>query len=58
MKINGKFHLFSGPNSYRVHNIEKLMNALDNRPSNVPLITVANHISCMDEPLLWGKTVC
>lgn len=48
-----KFWL-SCPNSYRVHNIEKLMNALDNRPSNVPLITVANHISCMDEPLLWG----
>jgi len=41
-------------NSYRVHNYGILMNALENRPKDIPLITVANHISCMDEPLLWG----
>merc|ERR1712111_37729 len=41
-------------NSYQIYNKEKLMQALENRPINIPLITVANHISCMDEPLLWG----
>ena len=44
-----------GANSYRVHNYGILMNALENRPKDIPLITVANHISCMDEPLLWGE---
>ena len=41
-------------NSTIVYNRNILIDALENRPNDVPLITVANHHSCMDEPLLWG----
>ena len=41
-------------NSLLVHDRNILVDALENRPENVPLITVTNHHSCMDEPLLWG----
>lgn len=41
-------------NSLLIHNKSNLINALENRPKGVPLITVTNHHSCMDEPLLWG----
>lgn len=41
-------------NSLLVYNQNVLTNALENRPIDVPLITVTNHHSCMDEPLLWG----
>lgn len=44
----------SGLNSRWTINLEGLNHALYHRPPDVPLITVANHHSCMDEPLLWG----
>ena len=42
-------------NSTRVHGMERLLSAVRGpRIMEAPLITVANHHSCMDEPLLWG----
>lgn len=46
-------------NSTRVHGLERLLTAVrgprgGRGEGDVPLITVANHHSCMDEPLLWG----
>lgn len=41
-------------NTFHVHNREILIDALDNRPKGTPLITVCNHHSCLDDPLLWG----
>jgi monolysocardiolipin acyltransferase len=41
-------------NSTVVHNRDRLISALHDRPSGVPLLTVSNHHSCMDEPLIWG----
>eukprot|EP00095_Tigriopus_kingsejongensis_P001080 maker-scaffold1123_size61443-snap-gene-0.27 protein:Tk01080 transcript:maker-scaffold1123_size61443-snap-gene-0.27-mRNA-1 annotation:"hypothetical protein DAPPUDRAFT_306508" len=41
-------------NSVRIHNRERLVEVLEHRPPHVPVITVANHHSCMDEPLIWG----
>ena len=41
-------------NSLRIYNRNILIDALESRPKDVPLITVTNHHSCMDEPLLWG----
>lgn len=41
-------------NTVNVHNREILIDALDNRPKGTPLITVCNHHSCLDDPLLWG----
>ena len=37
------------------HNTEVLLKYVDDRPSEVPLVTVCNHSSCIDDPLIWGK---
>ncbi|KAK6176751.1 hypothetical protein SNE40_014991 [Patella caerulea] len=41
-------------NKVTVYNREALHNAVANRDKNTGLITLANHYSCLDEPLLWG----
>ncbi|XP_064488281.1 tafazzin-like isoform X2 [Ornithodoros turicata] len=46
--FHGWFH------TVNVYNKEVLLNAIDNRPKDVPLITVCNHHSCLDDPFLWG----
>ena len=42
-------------NSTRVVNRHILVDTLDSRPCHVPVITVANHTSCFDDPGLWSK---
>ncbi|KAG7164620.1 tafazzin-like [Homarus americanus] len=41
-------------NSINGHNIEQLQELVGNRPAGVPLVTVSNHYSCIDDPTLWG----
>lgn len=41
-------------NSTSVQNPETLIRLVRSRPQGVPLITVGNHMSTMDDPLMWG----
>lgn len=41
-------------NNVVVYNRNVLIDAIENRPADVPLITISNHHSCLDDPLLWG----
>ncbi|KZV19415.1 N-acylphosphatidylethanolamine synthase-like [Dorcoceras hygrometricum] len=41
-------------NTTTVHNAGTLLRLVRCRPSGVPLLTVSNHMSTMDDPLMWG----
>lgn len=44
-------------NKSEVHNVANLLELLKNRPSGTPLITVCNHDSCCDDPLVFGASM-
>ncbi|KAM6567816.1 hypothetical protein CsatA_026944 [Cannabis sativa] len=46
--------LTSSLNSTSVQNPQTLLHLVRSRPPGVPLITVSNHISVLDDPLIWG----
>ncbi|XP_058009024.1 N-acylphosphatidylethanolamine synthase [Hevea brasiliensis] len=41
-------------NSTSVHNADTLIHLVRSRPSGVTLITVSNHMSTWDDPVMWG----
>ncbi|XP_002528540.3 N-acylphosphatidylethanolamine synthase isoform X1 [Ricinus communis] len=41
-------------NTSSVHNADTLIHLVRSRPSGVPLITVSNHMSTLDDPVMWG----
>ncbi|KAG8662943.1 N-acylphosphatidylethanolamine synthase isoform X2 [Manihot esculenta] len=41
-------------NTTSVHNADTLIHLVRSRPSGVPLITVSNHKSTLDDPVMWG----
>ncbi|CAK7357546.1 unnamed protein product [Dovyalis caffra] len=41
-------------NTTTVHNADTLINLVRSRPPGVPLITVSNHMSTLDDPVIWG----
>ncbi|KAK9112303.1 hypothetical protein Scep_019822 [Stephania cephalantha] len=41
-------------NSTTVHNSETLVRLVRSRPPGTPFITVSNHMSTLDDPLMWG----
>lgn len=42
-------------NRTKVYNKNILHEAIASRPQNRGLVTVSNHTSCIDDPLLWGE---
>ncbi|GLT77516.1 hypothetical protein SLA2020_490900 [Shorea laevis] len=41
-------------NSTSVHNADTLIRLVRSRPPGVPLLTVSNHMSTLDDPVMWG----
>ena len=35
-------------------NLDVLHEVVVKRPSGTPLVTVSNHTSCLDDPVIWG----
>ncbi|GKU97702.1 hypothetical protein SLEP1_g10810 [Rubroshorea leprosula] len=51
--IGNVCHVFmNGLNRVQVYGLEKLHDALLNRPKDKPLITISNHVASMDDPLV------
>ncbi|MCO5549146.1 hypothetical protein L7F22_002612 [Adiantum nelumboides] len=41
-------------NNSHVHNLDTLSHLVHSRPPSTPLITVSNHMTTLDDPLMWG----
>ncbi|PSS30108.1 N-acylphosphatidylethanolamine synthase [Actinidia chinensis var. chinensis] len=41
-------------NTTTVYNSETLIRLVQSRPPGVPLLTVSNHMSTLDDPVMWG----
>ncbi|KAH6797004.1 Phospholipid/glycerol acyltransferase family protein [Perilla frutescens var. hirtella] len=41
-------------NTTTVDNLETLLRLVRHRPPGVPLLTVSNHMSTLDDPVMWG----
>ncbi|KMT08682.1 hypothetical protein BVRB_6g139560 isoform C [Beta vulgaris subsp. vulgaris] len=41
-------------NTTTVYNAETLLRLVRSRPPGVPLLTFSNHMSTLDDPLMWG----
>lgn len=41
-------------NTTTVHNADTLLRLVRSRPPGVPLLTVSNHMSTLDDPVMWG----
>ncbi|XP_047154882.1 N-acylphosphatidylethanolamine synthase-like isoform X3 [Vigna umbellata] len=41
-------------NTTSVHNADTLLRLVRSRPRRVPLITISNHMSTLDDPAMWG----
>ncbi|KAL3527356.1 hypothetical protein ACH5RR_012012 [Cinchona calisaya] len=41
-------------NTTTVHNADTLIRLVRSRPPGVPLLTVSNHMSTLDDPVMWG----
>ncbi|CAN8269653.1 unnamed protein product [Cochlearia groenlandica] len=51
--IGNACHVFmNGLNRVQVYGLEKLHDALLNRPKNKPLVTVSNHVASVDDPFV------
>ena len=44
-------------NKSQVHNADRLLDLINNRPKGKPLITICNHDACCDDPLIFGASM-
>lgn len=44
-------------NKSQVHNVDQLIKLIKERPQGKPLITLCNHDSCCDDPLIFGASL-
>ncbi len=52
---NYTFFLSGYLNKFKVHNKDTLYKLVEKRKPGQPLITVSNHYSCLDDPIMWGE---
>ena len=49
-----RFFFLDKLSKLRVYNAEGLLRAIYNRPDDQALLTVTNHISCLDDPAMFA----
>ena len=42
-------------NRPKIHNRQEFLDVVEYREKNRGLLTVSNHYSCIDDPVMWGK---
>ena len=53
--VNGCLWFSEWLNKTEVHNRQTLTKAVELRPADRGLVTISNHTSCIDDPLMWGR---
>ena len=48
---------FKGLQQVQTKNLDKLRKAVLDRPKGTPLVTVSNHSSCIDDPVIFGMCI-
>lgn len=53
-KLNFSCLIFKGFQQVQTKNLNRLAKAILERPEGTPLVTISNHSSCIDDPVIFG----